>query len=66
MPQFAEENQKSILFRNNGDKILATIYKYQNHPSIKTILQKYNFSFSFKTESLTDMEKKMKSLKKHK
>ena len=36
--------------------------KYQNHPSIKTILEKYNFSFSFKTVSLTDIEKEMKSL----
>ena len=29
----------------NGDEILAAIYKYQNHPSIKTILEKSNFSF---------------------
>ena len=46
----------------NGDGILAAIYKYQNHTSIKTILEKCNFSFSFKTVSLTDIEKKMKSL----
>ena len=46
----------------NGDEILAAIYKYQNHPSIKTILEKCNFSFSFKTVSLTDVEKEMKSL----
>ena len=46
----------------NGDEILAAIYKYQNHPSIKTILEKCNFSFSFKTVSLTDIEKEMKSL----
>ena len=46
----------------NGDEILVAIYKYQNHPSIKTILKKCNFSFSFKTVSLTDIKKKMKSL----
>ena len=46
----------------NGDKILAAIYKYWNHPSIKTIFEKCNFSFSFKTVSLTDIEKEMKSL----
>ena len=46
----------------NGDEILAAIYKYQNHPSIKTILKKCNFSFSFKTVSFTDIEKEMKSL----
>ena len=32
----------------NSDEVLAAIYKYQNHPSIKTILQKCNFSFSLK------------------
>ena len=36
--------------------------KYQNHQSIKTILEKCNFSFFLKTVSLTDVEKKMKSL----
>ena len=46
----------------NGDEVLAATYKYQNHPSIKTILEKCNFSFSFKTVSLTDIEKEMKSL----
>ena len=46
----------------NGDEILAATYKYQNHPSIKTILEKWNFSFSFKTVSLTDIEKEIKIL----
>ena len=46
----------------NGDEVLAAIYKYQNHASIKTILKKCNFSISFKTVSLTDIEKEMKSL----
>ena len=46
----------------NGDEILAAIYKYQNHPSIKTILVKCNFSFSFKTVSLTDIKIKIKRL----
>ena len=46
----------------NGDEVLAAIYEYQNHPSIKTILEKCNFSFSFKTMSLTDIGKEMKSL----
>ena len=46
----------------NGDEVLAAISKYQNHSSIKTILEKCNFSFSFKTSSLTDVEKEMKSL----
>ena len=46
----------------NGDKVLDAICKYQNHPSIKTILENYNFSFSFKALSLTDIEKEMKSL----
>ena len=45
----------------NGDEVLAAIYKYQNHPSIKINLEKCNFSFSFKAVSLTDIEKKMKS-----
>ena len=46
----------------NGDEILAVICKYPNHPSTKTILEKCNFRFSFKMVSLTDIEKKMKSL----
>ena len=46
----------------NGAEILAAISKYQNHPSMITILKKCNFSFSFKTVSLTDIEKEMKSL----
>ena len=46
----------------NVDEGLAAIYKYQNHPSIKTILEKCNFSFFFKAVSLTDIEKEMKSL----
>ena len=45
----------------NGE-VLTTICKYQNHPSIKTILKKCNFSFSFKTVSVTDIKKEMKSL----
>ena len=48
--------------QENGDDVLAVISKYQNHPSIKTILKKYNFSFSSKTVPITDVEKKMKSL----
>ena len=44
-----------------GD-VLAAVYKYQNHPSIKTILKKCNFIFSFKTVSLNDIKKEMKSL----
>ena len=32
----------------NSDQVLATISKYQNHPSIKTLLEKCKFSFSFK------------------
>ena len=46
----------------NSDEVLASIYKYQNHPSIRAILEKLNFSFSFKTVSLTDIKKEMKSL----
>ena len=46
----------------NGDKVLGAIYNYQTHPSIKRVLEKCNFSFSFKTVSLTDTEKEMKSL----
>ena len=45
----------------NGDEVLTAISKYQNHRSIKTIPEKCTFSFSFKTVSLTDIEKKMKS-----
>ena len=46
----------------NGDEVLAAICKYQNHPSMKTIVEKCIFSFSFKTMSLTDIEKEMQSL----
>ena len=45
----------------NGDEVLAAISKYQNHPRIKAILEKSNFSFSLKTVSLTDIEKEIKS-----
>ena len=48
--------------QENSDEILAGICKFQKHPSIKTIFEKCNFSFSFKTVSLTDIEKEMKSL----
>ena len=44
----------------HGDEVLAAIYKYQNLPSIKTILEKCNFSFSFETVSLTDIEMKLR------
>ena len=46
----------------NGNGILAAICKYQNHPIIKAILEKCNFSFSFKAVFLTDIEKEIKSL----
>ena len=29
----------------NGEEVLPAIYKYQNHPSIKTVLEKCYFSF---------------------
>ena len=50
----------------NGDEILAAMYKYQNHPSIKTILVKFNFSFSFKTVSLTYIEREIKRFNRNK
>ena len=43
--------------KENGDGVLTAIYKYQNHPTIKKILEKCNFSFSF-----TGIAKEMKSL----
>ena len=46
----------------NGDEVLVAISKCQNYPSIKIILGKCNFSFSFKTVSLTDAEKEIESL----
>ena len=47
----------------NDDEVLAAIYKYQNHSSIKKILEKCNFSFSFKTVSFTDIEKENEEFK---
>ena len=46
----------------NVDEVLTAISKYQYHPSIKTLLENCNFSFSFKTVSLTDIQKEMNSL----
>ena len=46
--------------QENSDEILAGICKFQKHPSIKTIFEKCNFSFSFKTVSLTDIEKEIR------
>ena len=46
----------------NSDYVSVTIFKYQNHPSIKTTCTKCNFSFPFKTVSLTDIEKKIRRL----
>ena len=46
--------------QENSGEILAEIYKFQKHPSIKTIFEKCNFSFSFKTVSLTDIEKEIR------
>ena len=40
----------------NGDEALTAISKYQNYP-YQNNLTKSNFSFSFKTVSLTDIEK---------
>ena len=40
----------------NDDEVLAAISKCQNHPCMKTIVQKCNFSFSLKAVSLTDTE----------
>ena len=64
MPNLALKLPSILLCKTpkNGDEISAAIYKYQNHSSIKTILEKYNFSFSFKPMSLTNIEKEMKSL----
>ena len=45
----------------NRDKVLAAISKYQNQPSIKTILEKCNIRFFLKAVSLTDVEKEMRS-----
>ena len=49
----------------NGDEVLAAISKCQNHPCMKTIVQKCNFSFSLKAVSLTDteMEKENEEIK---
>ena len=68
MPNLDLKVPSKLLFQTpeNGDEVLAAIYKYQNHPSIKTILEKCNFSFSFKIVSLTDIEKEMKSLNSNK
>ena len=46
----------------NGDETLATVYKYQNYPSIRAIHEKCNFRFSFKTVSLINTEKEMENL----
>ena len=64
MPNLNLKVQSKLLCQapENGDEVLAAIYKNQNHPSIKTILEKCNFSFSFKTVSLSDIDKEMKSL----
>ena len=50
------------LIHETPKKVLTALSKYQNRPSIKTILKKCNFSFSFKTVSLTNVEKVIKSL----
>ena len=64
VPSFDLKVPSKLLWQTpkHSDEVLAAIYKYQNHPSIKTILGKCNFSFSFKINSLTDIEKEMKSL----
>ena len=68
MPNLAFKIPSNLLCQTpeNGDEILVAIYKYQKHPSIKTILMKYYFSFPFKTVSLTDKEKEIESLKTNK
>lgn len=50
----------------NENKVFARMSKYQNHLSLKLILEKCNFSFSFQTVSLTDVEKRMNSLETNK
>ena len=45
----------------NGDEVSTAMSKRQNHPSIKTILEKFHFSFSFKTVSLTEVKNEIKS-----
>ena len=64
MPNLDLKVPSNLLWQipGNGDEILAAIYKCQNHPSIKAIFEKSNFSFSFKTVSLADIETEMKSL----
>ena len=64
MPNTDLKVPKNLLCQTpkNGDEFLVAISKYHNHPSIKTIFEKCNFSFSLKTVSLTDIEKEMKSL----
>ena len=63
MPNLALKVPRKLLCQTSGNdcEILATVYKYQNHPSIKSILEKLNFSFSLKTRSIPDIEKEMKS-----
>ena len=64
MPNLGLKVPSNLLWQlpENGDEVLAAIPKYKNHPSIKTILEKGNFRFSFKTVSFTDVEKEMESL----
>ena len=53
VPNFGLKVPKNLLCQTlgNGDEVLALISKYQNHPSIKIVLEKFNFSFCFKTVS---------------
>ena len=46
----------------NVNEVFTAKSKYQYHPSIKTLFENCNFSFSFKTVSLTDIQEEMKSL----
>ena len=63
VPNLALKVPRKLLCQTSGNdcEILATVYKYQNHPSIKSILEKLNFSSSLKAVLIADIEKEMKS-----
>ena len=56
---------KNVIFATNGieDLVLKAAHKYQRHPSIIAIKEKYkDLNFYFSSVSLSNLQKELKSL----
>ena len=65
VPKLSLAIAKDVIFAINGfeDSVLEAVHKYQSHPSIFAIKEKYKgLNFSFSRVSLSNLQNELKSL----